>query len=68
MEKWIASLFGRRVVWLRDFDGELSKHWAKVTPFGLSCRRYLVLAETHCLLLPDGSVRGPSFVDEWRPA
>ncbi len=67
MEKWIAGLFGRKVVYLCDHDGEVKKHWAKQTPFGLVCNR-MSLVYSRCLLLPDGRVVGPCYVEKWMPA
>lgn len=68
MEKWIAGLFGRRVVYLRDFDGQITKKWAKATPFGLACRRMMAVPDSVCLLIDEGKVIGPCYVKEWRPA
>jgi hypothetical protein len=61
MFDWLAEIFGRRVVYLLDFDGEVTKRWAKETPFGLTCTRF----ERHVLLLPDGTIRGPSYTKAW---
>lgn len=67
MFDFIASLLGRRVVFLQDYDGHVVKRWAKPTPFGLVCNRFAFCGDddTRCLLLPDGSIRGPSWVDRW---
>lgn len=66
--KWIARIFGRQVVHLVDHDGVVTARWAKPTPRGLSCRRFLGLRHTQCLLLADGSVIGPRYVSRWSPA
>ncbi len=64
MEAWIAGLFGRKVVYLRHFDGQIEKKWASRTPFGLVCTSI----GARCLLLEGGDVEGDaSWVDEWRP-
>jgi hypothetical protein len=68
MEKWIAGLFGRKVVYLRDFDGEVTKKWAKQTPFGLTCLRMALVPFSRCLLLDGGKVIGCCYVHEWREA
>ena len=68
MEKWIARLFGRRVVYLRDFDGEVTKRWAKPTPYGMVCRRMEYVSGSMCILLAEGKVAGPVYVEEWREA
>ena len=65
LERLIARLFGRVVVYLLDFDGEVTKRWAKVTPFGLVCRRMWPGGQK-CLLLPGGVVNGPRYVHGWR--
>lgn len=67
MIDFLAPLFGRRVVFLQDFDGKVAKRWAKPTPFGLVCNRFALSGDhdTECLLLPNGAVRGPSWVDRW---
>lgn len=67
MIDFLAPMFGRRVVYLQDFDGEVSKRWAKPTPFGLVCNRIGLFGgrDTECLLLADGTVKGPSWVDRW---
>ena len=66
MFDWIAKLLGREVVWLQDFDGEVNKRWAKPTPFGLVCWRMYPVSKA--LLLPNGEVKGPSYVASWKPA
>lgn len=66
MEKWIAGLFGRRVVYLRDFDGEITKKWAKPTPFGLTCQRMALVPRSRCLLLEGCKVAGVNYVHEWK--
>lgn len=66
IEYLIAVLFGRKRVWLLDFDGGVTPRWAKWTPHGFVCRRYLLLSHTKCLLLPGGEVRGPTYVESWR--
>lgn len=63
MFDWLAPLFGRKVVYLLDFDGEVTKRWARETPFGLVCWR--MWSVKHVLLLPDGSVKGASYVKRW---
>ena len=64
MEKWIAGLFGRRVVYLKHFDSEVEKKWAKPTPYGLVCKSI----GQDCLLMDDGTVDGPCWLDGWRAA
>lgn len=65
IEQRIAGLFGRVVVYLRDHDGEITKRWAKRTPFGLTCAR-MSFGVAPCLLIEGGKVLGPGFVHEWR--
>ncbi|GAA0531217.1 hypothetical protein GCM10009097_55800 [Pigmentiphaga daeguensis] len=64
MLKIAAKLLRRQVVAIRHFDGVVTYHIARTTPFGMQCA---VLGQK-CLLLPDGSVIGASWVDEWRAA
>jgi hypothetical protein len=64
MMDFLANLFGREVVYLLDHDGEVTKRWAKRTPFGMTCFRHWPMAG-RCLLLPDGTVKGPIYVRNW---
>lgn len=68
MLDFLAPLFRRRVVFLLDDDGKVTKRWAKKTPFGLTCNRYVFPGIGPCLLLPDGSVQGPIYVARWAEA
>lgn len=61
-----AFLLRRRLVWLRDHDGEVNLRIAREGAFGLECNR-MGLAWTRCWLEPDGSVKGPSYVESWKP-
>lgn len=63
----VAFLLRRELVWLRDFDDEVVLRISRRTPFGLSCCRMWPGDRKPCLLLPDGSVRGPGYVDGWKP-
>lgn len=63
MFDWIAPLIGRKVVWLLDHDGEVTKRWAHKTPFGFVCYRHAFGPK--CLLVPGGEVRGPLYVVRW---
>lgn len=67
IEKLIARLFGRQVVWLQDSDGECVKRWARPTPFGLVASR-AGYGVAKVILNPDGSVTGRMYVVSWRPA
>jgi hypothetical protein len=67
---WFWRKMGYRKVWLQDFDGELNCRWA--TPLNLKgvgqilvCNRYDIVFRciVHCL--PDGSVKGRSYVKRW---
>lgn len=66
LQKIIAFLARRELVWLRDYDGEVVLRIARRTPFGLECYRYPP-GGGRCLLFPDGTFKGPSYVDEWKP-
>ena len=60
-----AFLLRRELVWLRDHDGAVALAVARKTPFGMEC--YHPQTKRRCLLFPDGSLKGPSYVDEWKP-
>jgi len=62
--KLLAAVMFRTLVALRHFDGEVTFHFARKTPFGFECKPL----GRRCLLLRDGSVKGPSWVDEWAVA
>jgi hypothetical protein len=66
MLDWLARVLGKEVVYLIDFDGVLSKRWAKKTPLGLMCWRCRFVRQV--LLLPGGKIKGDSYVTEWRYA
>lgn len=57
-----AKIMKRKVVVLLHYDGDVTYHTAQDTPFGMVCR----VRGIKCLLLPGGSIRGPSWVEEWR--
>lgn len=60
IEIW-AKLTNQKVVYLKDYDGEVTKTVARRTPFG-----YVATRLGHgVLLLPDGKVQGPIYVTEW---
>jgi hypothetical protein len=65
----IAELLGRRRIVLIDHDGEETKRWAKPTVslvLGVyKCYRWRLPASGRCILYPDGSVEGPSYVEKW---
>lgn len=60
MKFWSALTF-RKVVALRHFDGEVSYHIARHTPYGMTCNAL----GRKCLLLKGGGFKGPSWVDAW---
>lgn len=66
LRKIVAFLMRRELVWLRDYDGEVVLRTARRTPFGLECYRHPP-SGARCLLFPDGTIKGPSYVDEWKP-
>ncbi|MEI2416215.1 hypothetical protein V8Z80_08525 [Orrella sp. JC864] len=63
MKIW-AAVTQRKIVALLHHDGEVSFHIARRTPFGMECKTL----GRRCLLLKDGSVKGPSWVDAWEVA
>ena len=60
IEIW-TKLTNQKVVYLKDYDGEITKTVARRTPFGYVARRHF----QDVLLLPDGKVQGPIYVTEW---
>lgn len=66
LQKIIAFLARRELVWLRDYDGEVVLRTARRAPFGLVCYRYPP-GSGRCLLFPDGTLKGPSYVEKWEP-
>ena len=61
-----AFLTKQKVVYLLDYDGEVTKTLAKKTPFGYVAKRYWPLNTRNCLLKEDGSIMGGSYVKECR--
>jgi len=69
MRRLIAFALGWKVVYLLDFDGEVTKRLARPTPFGATAwRMSRSMHVGQVLLLPDGSVRGSRYVTEWAEA
>lgn len=67
MRIW-AWLTGGELVYLRDFDGEVSESIAYTNAWGeKSAYRYWATKIHHVCLLPDGTVQQPNYVKEWRP-
>lgn len=63
MKKLIALITGGKLVWLEDFDGEVTKSIAYKTGFGkLKAKR---MPGSLSILLPDGSVQKPNYVKRW---
>jgi len=60
----IANLMGWKIVWLKDFDGHLYRRLARPTRKGLIAKRF-GLGIANVLLLPDGKLIGPSYVESW---
>lgn len=68
IRRLVALLLGWRVVWLRDYDGEVVCRLAKPTPYGMMAYRMSRLfGISPVILLPGGKVTGASYVHEWRP-
>ncbi len=65
LKRIAAFLLRRELVWLLDHDGTVALVPARRTPFGMEC--YHPQTKRRCLLFPDGSLKGPSYVDEWKP-
>lgn len=62
---WSLLTF-QKVVYLLDFDGEVTKTVAKKTPFGYVAKRWWPFPHGVCLLKDDGTVFGGSYVTHWK--
>lgn len=67
IELW-AMITRQKVVYLKDFDGKVTKTVAKKTPYGYVAKRMWPFNIRNVLLLPDGSVENGRYVTEWRDA
>ena len=67
---WFWRLMGYRKVWLEDFDGELNQRLAKPIQItnirgAMIANRYAWFYPVMVVLLPDGTVKGRSYVVKW---
>ena len=60
----LGMRLGYKIVYVMDFDGSVYKRWARPTPFGYTCKSLGIAL----LLLDDGTVVGPGWVESWKPA
>ena len=61
-----SFITGGKLVWLRDFDGELSLSIARIDPWGkMTAKRYWPYNIKTVELLPDGTVDG-AYVRFWK--
>jgi hypothetical protein len=57
-------LTGGKAVWLKDYDGEITKSVAYIDPWGeLYAFRY---GDRRCMFNADGTVSGVSYVTKWK--
>lgn len=61
-----AFLTRQKLVYLKDFDGELTLTVAKKTPFGYVAKRHWPFHVLDVILLEGGKVEHGSYVHEWR--
>ena len=68
MIKWIWSKLTRqKLVYLRDSDGDVTLTFAQKSPFGeLTAKRWWPSSYGITVLLPDGKVKQPHYVKEWK--
>ena len=66
LKRLAAFLLRRELVWLQDHDGEVTLKLAWRNPFGLFCYRHTPQVGM-CVLHPDGTVGGLSYVHAWKP-
>lgn len=57
-----AWVTGRKLVWLKDFDGEITLSFAEKTPLGLVATRL-----GRNVLLKEGGKAEHTYVVEWKP-
>jgi hypothetical protein len=65
LELW-AFITRQKVVYLKDFDGEVTKTVAKSTPFGYVAKRHWPFDLRNVILLDDGTVEQGCYVKFWR--
>ena len=65
MFKLWAFLTRQKVVYLKDFDGTVTKTVAKKTPFGYVAKRWWPFNIHNVLLLDDWTVENGSYVVSW---
>lgn len=63
----IFAFFGAQYVFLVDFDHRICCRRAKAVGQRVFARRHGILADTACELLPQGKLKGPIYVETWRP-
>jgi len=64
-EVW-AFLTGQKAVYLKDYDGEVTKTVAKRTPFGYVAKRMWPFNIRNVTLLEDGTVENGGYVHSWK--
>jgi len=62
-----AWLTGQKIVYLQDFDGEITKTFATKTPFGWVAKRHWPESLKNVLLLKNGLVENGVYVTKWMP-
>ena len=63
----VALLTGRKLVWLRDFDGAVVMSIATPSPFGgLTAKRYWPMDTRTVTLGENGKVEGGGYVHDWK--
>lgn len=60
-----AALTGQRIIALEDHDTEVTWTFAHQTPFGWTAKRHWPSSIAIVKLLPDGKVKGCSYVERW---
>jgi hypothetical protein len=63
--KLIAKIFGYKVVWLIDFNGEYSLRLAYTTPSGKVWAYRFRTTNAIVILNPDKTVSGKIYVQSW---
>lgn len=64
--RFLAWLYGRRIVWLLDFEGKQHRTWLKQSPFGPYAPVYPMHDIGHVTLNTDGTTGGySSYIIRW---
>ena len=65
----VAFITRRNLVWLEDYDGEVTLSIEQVTPFGKrTAKRWRRNSDINVILCDDGTTEGLAYVKKWKYA